>query len=516
MTFNVITTRQPQVVIDQSALTQIQQDLAKRIADLERLRVAIETLAQVNDTQKFAAAAMALCNQLAARWKAERASLGFLKGRYVRLAAMSHTEKFTRQMRLVQDIEASMEECLDQDVEILFPPAAQASYVSRATEALANKHGPNAICLLPLRRASEVVAVLTLERKADQPFNLEEVETLRLTADLVTARLVDLHETDRWMGARLGKWIRKSAALAVGSKHTWIKVAAMAVFGVSAFALLGRTDYMIDAPFTFEAVEKRVIPAPYDGYIKSVRANAGDYVLSEESAGKIKALGDFWPLGNALDVPALDSTLATLDTAELKNKLASAKADRLAELRQADIARRDGKIAEAQVSDANADKIKAQIDLYEYQIGQAVIKMPVDGLVLTGDLKQKLGAPVKTGDELYEVGKLSALRAELQVPEDVVSELLEKGRAYVGTLKTSSYPEQGFHFTVERINPVAEVVEGKNVFKVRVRLEKDSYQSWMRPGMQGNAKVTIRRENYAWLWTHRLLNWVRMKVWLWF
>jgi len=515
MTFNVITTRQPQVVIDQSALNQIQQDLAKRIADLERLRVSIETLAQVNDTQRFTAAAMALCNQLAARWKAERASLGFLKGRYVRLSAMSHTEKFTRQMRLVQDIEASMEECLDQDVEIIFPPAAQASYVSRATENLASKHGPNNICALPLRRVGEVVAVLTLERKADSPFTLEEVETLRLTADLVTARLVDLHETDRWVGARFAQWARKSAAVVVGSKHTWLKVAAMAILGVCAFALLAHTDYKIDAPFTFEAIEKRVIPAPYDGFIKSVRASAGDYVLSEKTATAVKLAGNFFPLENPLDVPALDSTLATLDTNELKQKLSSAKSDRLSELRQADIARRDGKIAEAQVADANAAKIKAQIDLYEYQIGLANITMPVDGLVLTGDLKQKIGAPVKPGDELYEVGQPNALRAELQVPEDEISELLKGDTTYRGELKTSSYPDQGFHFTLERMNPVADVVENKNVFQVRVRLDANSYQLWMRPGMQGNAKVTVRRESYAWLWTHRLMNWVRMKAWLW-
>src|SRR5437763_1639091 len=105
MTYNIVTQRPAQVVIEQAALAQMQQDLTRRIADLERLRMAIETLSCVNEPTRFTAAAMALCNQLSARWKATRASVGILKGRYVKLAAMSHTEKFTRQMQLVQDIE---------------------------------------------------------------------------------------------------------------------------------------------------------------------------------------------------------------------------------------------------------------------------------------------------------------------------------------------------------------------------------------------------------------------------
>ncbi len=179
MTFNMITTR-PQVVVDEKALQQIQADLAKRQQDLERLRIAMEVLAAVNETERFAAAAMALVNELAARWKADRVSLGFLKGRFVRLAALSHTEKFTRKMRLVQDIEAAMEECLDQDVEIVFPAAQDATYVARATEALSAHHGPMGITSFPLRRAGEVVGVLTLERRlAVTTIVLEEIEVMR-------------------------------------------------------------------------------------------------------------------------------------------------------------------------------------------------------------------------------------------------------------------------------------------------------------------------------------------------
>ena len=38
-------------------------------------------------------------------WQCERVSLGFFKGRYVQLRAMSHTEKFSRKMKIVQELE---------------------------------------------------------------------------------------------------------------------------------------------------------------------------------------------------------------------------------------------------------------------------------------------------------------------------------------------------------------------------------------------------------------------------
>jgi len=50
------------------------------------------------------------------------------------------------------------------------------------------------------------------------------------------------------------------------------------------------------------------------------------------------------------------------------------------------------------------------------------------------------------------------------------------------------------------------------VFKVRVRLQET--RPWMRPGMEGVAKVTIDKRPYVWIWTRKVVNWIRMKLWL--
>ena len=95
------------------------------------------------------------------------------------------------------------------------------------------------------------------------------------------------------------------------------------------------------------------------------------------------------------------------------------------------------------------------------------------------------------------------------MPEEEIAEIQE---GQTGQLATASYPDRRIDFVVERINPVAEVVDRQNVFKVRVRLLET--RPWMRPGLEGIGKVTIGRRSYAWLWTHRLVDWIRMKLWL--
>jgi len=55
-------------------------------------------------------------------------------------------------------------------------------------------------------------------------------------------------------------------------------------------------------------------------------------------------------------------------------------------------------------------------------------------------------------------------------------------------------------------------VNDRNIFKVRVRLSEPPF--WMRPGMEGVAKVSIGERPYIWIWTRKVVNWLRMKLWL--
>jgi multidrug resistance efflux pump len=279
--------------------------------------------------------------------------------------------------------------------------------------------------------------------------------------------------------------VRSGLGALVGPKHTWAKVTVLLVLAALIFLIFAKGAYRPEAPFALEAVEKQIVPAPFDGYLESVAVEVGDLLEAESTP------------------------LAHLDATELRLQLVAAEAERIGYLKQAAAAMRDGDPASAQIAEANAERVAAQEDLLKYRIEHATIAAPITGVVASGDLKRKVGLPVKTGDVLFEVARLESLRAELLMPEDQVIEIAV---GQTGTLATASYPGQQVDFVVERINPTAEVVNQRNVFKVRARLEK--IYPWMRPGMEGVAKVDVGKRRYIWIWTRKLINWVRMKLWI--
>jgi len=456
-----------------------------KVLDLQRLRKAMDTLSAINRPRRFGSTAMALCNEMAAQWQCERVSLGLLEGRYVRIKAISHAESFSRKMQVVQDLESAMEECLDQDCEVIHPAAADSIYISRSAAELSKRHGPVALAGLPLRQGEKLWGVLTLERPVDQPFTADEIEAVRLALELCTTRLVALHQQDRWIGAKLAGGIRSMLAVLVGPRYTWAKLATLAAVAAIAFLIVAKGQYRAKASFVLEGTERQVVPAPFDGYIKAVHVDVSDQIRADETS------------------------LAELDTAELRLRLAEAKAEKAGYFKQYAAAMRDGETAQAQIAEANADKAQAQIDLLDHMIGQAKLISPLTGTVVEGDLKRRIGAPVKTGDVLFEVTPLDSLRAVLHVAEDQITDIRVGQRGY---LATASYPGQRIGFEVERVNPIAEIVKQENIFKVRVRLSE--LYPWMRPGMEGVAKIDIDERPYAWIWTRKIVNWVRMKLWL--
>jgi len=597
------------------SLYEMQLTLARRQADLRRLRTAAEILTSVNQHERFAGAAMAMCNEVAARFRCERASLGFLKGRYVQLKALSHTEKFSRKMKIVQDIESAMEECIDQDVEVTYPPPAQVSYFSRSAGDLSKRHGPTAVLSLPLRSGGEAIAVLTVERAIDAPLSLEEAESLRLTCELCTPTLALLREHDRWFGAKAASGLRKALASAFGAKHTWLKAAAVCVLAALLFMIFAKGDYNADASFVLAPTRQELVSAQFDGVLREVYVTPGDEVVGDEGqpswlleAGDIrdlpgllaairaaaqadapspgkriwamlsdelrqyveasgtklpgdvrdvlrkelnallamkdfyapaawgsvelslrqKDLLDLWKDGEltATETDELNrsllasafgdeiapgpTVLAQLDTRELRAQLLAAQLERGRYLKEASDAASKDKIAQADIARNKAEEVqKGQINRLTELIERARLVAPLTGTVISEDLKRQLGTAVKKGDPLFEVADLTSLRAELAVPEDQIADIIEKQE---GKLAATSYPALRVPFIVERIEPLAKVVEGKNVYNVRVQLLQ--MQPWMRPGMEGVAKVTIDRRPYAVIWTRKLVNWFRMKLWL--
>jgi multidrug efflux pump subunit AcrA (membrane-fusion protein) len=325
-----------------------------------------------------------------------------------------------------------------------------------------------------------------LERPAERPFNaINEIETARLVCDICTPRLTQMHANERWLGARLALQAPATLKRLVSPEHTWIKLTGLTACIVLVLLTFAKGDYRIETPFVLQAPVRQVVVAPFDSFIRKIMVDPGDTV----EAGR--------------------SRLGELDASQQKLELAALKAERLGYEKQKAAAMRDGETAEAQIAAAQSQKCTAQIQLLEQTIAKATLVAPITGRVVSEDLKRRIGAPVQTGDILFEIARIENLRAELYVPEESIS-YVKVGQK--GQLATVGRPDQRIGFEVDRIHPMAEVVNDKNVFRVRARLEAQF--AWMRPGMEGIAKIGVAEKSFLWIGSHRLANWLRMKLWL--
>ena len=441
-------------------------------------------LLQVMDArQRYLEAAMTLCNEVAARFRCDRVSLGFLVNNQVRLQAISHTEKIEKKMEAVLSLEEVMEEALDQDEEVMIPAQPGSDTVIRCHNKFASGEGGIKIASIPMRHVGEPEGVLTLERSGDE-FNEAEMQTLRALCDQVVTRLEELRKRDRWMGARAWATIREKASKLVGVDNTGWKLLSLIIALGLCILVFGGSNYRVEAPFILKSDTLAQIPASFDGYIERVHFHVGDQVPSGE--------------------PLLD-----LDQKELLLQEASERAELRRHRSDAQRAQAEGELAKMRSAQAMADQSEARIEMIEYRLEQSVLSSPFDGVVVEGDLRERIGAPVKQGEVLLKIAQLDRLFAEGKVHERNIN-YLDQGA--IGEIAFASRPDERFPVILERIEPLAMPEEEGNMFVIRCQL-KGSVPDWWRPGMSGLCKIESERRSYLWMLTHRTMEYLRMKLW---
>jgi RND family efflux transporter MFP subunit len=455
-------------------------------ATKDRLITAVQLVATTLERPHFQASATALATDLATRLTCDRVSLGFVDGRHVRVRALSHSAQFGSRTNLIRAIEDAMDEALDQQDSVVYPAVRRPTpQLVRSHAALAKKHGSGAICSVPISDNERVIGTLTLERPAEQPFDADTVELCEHVASLVGPILELKRREDRWLIGKAWDAFRRRLSDLFGPQHWALKSAVALTLILVVFLSLVNGDFRVTAPATLEGTVQRVVVAPMDGFVATALARAGDVV----KAGAV---------------------LCTLDDKDLKLerlKWSSQREQYLREYRQALV---NNERAQVRILNAQIEQAAAQVALIDEELSRTRLIAPFDGVVVTGDLSQSLGAPVQRGDVLFEVAPLDSYRLILEVDERDVTHVAV---GQPGELALSGMPGERLAMTVEKITPVAAAKEGRNYFRVEGHLETASDR--LRPGMEGVGKITIGERRLIWIWTHKLVDWLRLWAWSW-
>jgi len=471
------------LLADTPAVYQLGRLVNQAKSDVVQFAEALDLMVLLNAEKRYMAAAMTFCNELSSRYRCDRVSLGWLKGAYVRVQAISHMERFEKKMDVVQTLETAMEEAFDQDEEILWPRPEENLAVVRDHETFSREQGSKYIASLPIRLDDKPVGVATCERSSE-PFSEGEIRGLRVLCDQSARRLGDLKRTDRWFGARMATAVREALAKLFGLEHTFIKLMGLVVCAALAVLIFGRLNYRVEASFLLKTDDLAYLPSPFDGYIQEVHVKVGDHV------GKM-------------------APLLSLDTRELLLEESTAIANQNRYSREAEKARAQNALADMKVALALEEQAKARLKLVRYHIAHAQLKAPFAGIVVEGDLEELLGAPVKKGDVLFKVARIEKMYAELKVDERDIHELTDRA---TGEIAFVSRPDLKFPIQVERIDPVAVAEENQNVFLVRAFFP-EKVSNWWRPGMSGVAKINVGKRNILWIFTHRTIDFLRIFFW---
>ncbi len=455
-------------------------------ASSENAALALQITARALSQDSSAAAATSVVTELATRLSCERVSIGFREGRELKLYALSHSARYQSKQNLIKRIEAAIEEAVDQKETLVYPAADDSRYMQQAHEELARSHGGKFICSIPLIHNEQVVGGVIFERSsAATAFLPETVELCEQLAALFAPILEYRRLNDRPLPAKTKELLKSLACGILGRGHLGFKFGVAMTALVLTLLIFVQWDYKVSANSVLEGTIERVITAPEEGYIKEAPARPGDLVTANQQ-------------------------LATLDDRDLKlEKLKwSGKQKQVSKEYREALASRDR--SQIGILRAQLDQAQAQLEILDKKLERTVISAPIGGVIVSGDYTRALGSPVERGQILYKVSPLDQYRVLLDVDESDIAEL---SVGMEGELTLSAAAEDTFEIVVDKITPVSQAGEGANYFQVEASLVETP--EFLRPGMQGVSKIEIGERQLLWIWTHKLVDWLRLKLWSW-
>ncbi|MGH8695683.1 MAG: efflux RND transporter periplasmic adaptor subunit [Burkholderiales bacterium] len=463
-----------------------QQEVARVGETRDRLQTVLEVVASAAAHDRFVAAATALATDLATRLACDRVSIGFERGGQIKIDAVSHSAQFKERTNLMRAVAGAMDEAVDQNATVAVPPPiGSAPLVRRSHDALLDGQGSGACCTVVLTALGKPAGAITLERTAKRPFDTAMIELCEAVAGLAGPMLEVHRREDRWFGRRFADWWRDKLRRLFGPRHAGLKFATIVVATALTFLIVARGDFRVSAGTVLEPQLQLAATAPFNGYIREAPIRAGDLVKQ-------------------------GALLARLDDRDLKLerlKGLSQQEELNKQVRQA-FAVRD--LAQVQIVTAQLEAARAQVARVEEQLQRTTVSAPFDGVVVSGDLSQQLGAPVERGTVLFEVAPLSEFRLVLKVDERDIA-YVQPGQR--GMLLLSAFASDPIGFEVMKVTPVSTPREGKNFFRVEAQLDRTDPR--MRPNMEGVGKVEIARRSYLWIWTRQVVDSLRLLAWSW-
>ncbi len=401
--------------------------------------------------------------------------------------ALSHSARYEVKQNLIKRIEAAVEESVIQKETLVYPVEETNPYSMLAHLVLVEKYGSDCICTVPLIHNEKVIGGIIFERSAAAGvFDQKSVELCEQVCSLFAPILEYRRLDDRPFIAKARDSLKSTGSGILGRGRLGFKLG-VAIFSI-VFCLLFfiQWEYRVTAHTVLEGSIERVVTAAENGYIKTAAARPGDIV----SVGQMLVTLD-----------DRDLTLEVLKWSGKKKQLEK-------EYRGALASRNKSQVS---ILRARNEQAQIQIDILDKKLQRAVINAPIGGIIVSGDFTQSIGSPVERGQILYTISPLDQYRVLLNIDEADIAEIKVGMK---GELTLSAEADATYDISIDKITPVSTPGDGSNYFKVEASLVETP--EFLRPGMQGVSKISIGERQLLWIWTHKMVDWLRLQIWAWY
>ncbi len=397
-----------------------------------------------------------------------RVALGFgRKGRIplIALSDVSAPDRRTEQSRI---LEKGFAECASRSALLRWPaPAATPELDSPVLAEVGRATGSGCVAALPLPAGPDTWGCLLLLWQ-EQP-DMEETGAILSRLEKAGPLLAACIRALRQRPWRMGRGSRDSSTGSGRRRRIGLAAACLAL----GLLLLLPVPYRVPAGALVRPVTTRYVVARFDTILDKVLVEPGDRVRA----------GDL---------------LALLDGREITLQLAGLTAERDKAARMYDQHLAAGETSAAQVARLDMERLDQQINLLRERQQHLRLVSPVDGMVLTGDLKRAEGGPVSKGQTLFEVAPLERMDIELAIGEEEIARV-RPGAGVV--IRFDAYPDQRWQGSVARIIPKSRIRDMRNVFIAE--FETANPGARLRPGMRGEAEIDCGRRSLGWILLHR-------------
>jgi multidrug resistance efflux pump len=458
-------------------------ELEEAIAAKAQVGSVLEVIAVALRHGTLQQALFEMVNELRQRLDCERVAIGLVNHAKVKLTALSEAATFEKNTSLAKAYLHAMEEAYDHGKAVLYDAASESSYFP-LHQALLQTSGSTFVISCPLIEGGYSIGILALERSS-KTFDEAESTWLEAFTAMAAPIIEQRKKAEQNALLRLLDAVKCVLAKLFGPRYLLWKTVAVAGLAISAILMLVRIDYRVTAKTVIEGEIQRVISAPFDGFISSTYVRAGDTVKQGQ-------------------------LLASLDDRDLiieKTRWSSERDQYDSRLREA-MATHD--LSAVQVLSAQLSQAEAELNLVTQKIQHTRLISPFEGLVVSGDLSQQIGAPVEVGKKLFEIAPLQSYRVILQIDERDIRHI-KIGQS--GQLVITGIAGDPNDLTVQKVTPVATTEDGKNFFRVEAGLSEAPIR--LRPGMEGVGKVVTDRYPLWWVLIHSFTDWLRLTLWTW-